>query len=160
MRRWAARRPDPRHSPPTSATSEHERSNRIERPRSLHANTGTGADQPDKPLDVRSSQELNSITWTGVSRAHCRPGPDVDTFLIHQRRLILLCCGALLLGAPPAGATLPTPTGTVPPEVARAFSSGLLGLPERALTGTSSTPTFWRVPILMVSFTDVTLTYT
>ena len=55
---------------------------------------------------------------------------------------------------------MPTPTGVLPAPVAEAFRAGLFDLPEHALpTGTSAVQTTWRVPIVLVGFTDAPLTH-
>ena len=88
-----------------------------------------------------------------------RPDRGVEPTLYLKRLVFPTLCAALLLGASPAGATAPTPAGTVPPEVSQAFERGLFRLPERPATTTSAAQTQWRVPIIMVSFTDDTLVY-
>jgi M6 family metalloprotease-like protein len=78
---------------------------------------------------------------------------------------ILATIVALNLGSVAfAGATMPTPSGDLAPEVRSAFSAGLLGLPGRpAGPGTSAATTaqsVWRVPVIMVGFLDDSLDYT
>ncbi len=79
-----------------------------------------------------------------------RPFPIV-TFLI---------LAASLFHAAPVTATSPTPSGTIPVEVAEAFASGAFSLPPRAegLT-TSAIQTVWRIPVLLVAFKNEPLTY-
>ncbi|MBI1799561.1 MAG: M6 family metalloprotease domain-containing protein [Candidatus Eisenbacteria bacterium] len=84
----------------------------------------------------------------------------VEANLILPRRTIASIAAALFLAAPSARATAPTPTGTVPPEVSQAFEDGLFRLPDRGTTATSFQQTAWRLPILMISFTDDSLVYT
>jgi immune inhibitor A len=66
----------------------------------------------------------------------------------------------VLLVASPAAATMPTPAGTIPAEVRGAFSAGVLGIqPPPQPLGTSAVQSVWRVPILMIGFSDMPLTY-
>lgn len=88
--------------------------------------------------------------------------------LIALRRLLFppgrLIAHALILilafFSAPAGATMPPPQGTIPPEVASAFAAGLFDLPARAPTATSVAQSRWYVPVIMVGFSDNPLTYT
>ncbi len=55
---------------------------------------------------------------------------------------------------------MPTPAGTVPDAVVRAFDEGLLDLPARPRgLAVSAVQNQWRLPIIMVSFSDEALTY-
>ncbi len=67
--------------------------------------------------------------------------------------MLALCWLAAL--AAPASAVMPSPTGTVPPEISQGFDAGLFRLPPRGdgLT-TSAVQSVWNVPIVMVSFND------
>ncbi len=95
----------------------------------------------------------------GFTRANRGPGSRLELALLNRHAQILTLCAALI-AAGPARATAPTPAGTVPPEVSEAFERGVFSLPERAATGTSVAQSAWRVPVIMVSFSDDTLAYT
>ena len=101
---------------------------------------------------------MNGVDGPYTGARPARTG--VDSPLLFRRFLIASCCAATLLGAATAGATVPTRAGIVPPEVSQAFENGLFDLPAPSATPVSSTPSSWRIPIIMVSFTDDTLTYT
>lgn len=69
---------------------------------------------------------------------------------------------ALIAGPPRASATMPTPLGTIAPEVRGAFEAGLFALPPRpVLEGSAATSVQpeWNIPVLMISFSDDTLDY-
>jgi len=66
---------------------------------------------------------------------------------------------ALASLARPTLAALPTPAGVIPPEVVSASAAGVFSLPVRPAGTTSVSQNTWRVPIIMVSFTDDTLLY-
>jgi immune inhibitor A len=69
------------------------------------------------------------------------------------RAALLLCWMSVL--AMPAAAVMPTPQGTIAPEVVQAFEAGLFALPPGGdRLGTSAVQTVWNVPVIMVSFTD------
>ena len=72
--------------------------------------------------------------------------------------LVLAALGAL---TPPALATMPPLPGLpAPAEVAAAFRDGLVGLPERpAGLGVSAVQSRWRIPVVVVSYTDQALVY-
>jgi len=65
-----------------------------------------------------------------------------------------------VLWAAPAHATMPFSSGGIPPEVARAFADGAMNVPAHHALSTSVAQTTWRVPILMVAFSDEALSYT
>jgi M6 family metalloprotease-like protein len=73
--------------------------------------------------------------------------------------ILALCWLAAV--ATPAGAVMPSPTGTVPPEIVQGFADGLFQLPARSgrLT-TSAVQSVWNVPIVMVTFSDQPLSTT
>ncbi len=80
--------------------------------------------------------------------------------------LILRLSAALallfVLAPPPACATQPVAGGVLPEAVREAFRSGAFDVPPVLGLGTSAaqTQTTWRVPIIMIGFTDEPLTYT
>jgi M6 family metalloprotease-like protein len=63
--------------------------------------------------------------------------------------------------APPARALMPPLSGVAPPEILQASEQGLLAIPS-AGTGlpSSTTQSTWRVPVILVSFSDSLLTHT
>jgi len=64
-----------------------------------------------------------------------------------------------VLAAGRADATMPTPSGTVPGEIRDAFAAGLFSVPPRPdPLSTSATQATWRIPILMIGFSDMPLT--
>ncbi|OGF25210.1 MAG: hypothetical protein A2V63_11290 [Candidatus Eisenbacteria bacterium RBG_19FT_COMBO_70_11] len=66
----------------------------------------------------------------------------------------------LLASVRPAAATMPTPSGTIPEPVREAFRAGLLEpTPRPRGLGTSSVQLQWRVPVVLVSFSDDSLTF-
>jgi len=81
---------------------------------------------------------------------------------LRSCRLILAfsAVAASLPIAFPAGATMPTPAGTLPREVAEAIDRGI-SLPARgAGLGVSAVPpAVWRIPIILAAFADEELTY-
>ncbi len=81
------------------------------------------------------------------------------SFCIALQMLIL--AGGLAGLAPPGRATMPPlPGNPVPPELVAGFREGLFALPERpAGLATSSVQSLWRVPVIIVSYTDQSLTY-
>lgn len=67
---------------------------------------------------------------------------------------------ALAALAAPAGATMPPVSGSPPAEVSAAFRDGLLKLPvPRTGLGVSSVQPVFRIPVILVSYADETLTY-
>src|SRR5262249_14354451 len=74
----------------------------------------------------------------------------------------------VILAGTPAEGTMPPRSGAIPPEVARAMHGGLLGsaaplsrsalgaLPE---AGSAAAPRVWRVPVILVSYSDSALVY-
>jgi len=73
---------------------------------------------------------------------------------------ILLSAAMALAGAVPARATMPPVSGGVPPEVAGAFQDGLFEVPTRPTElGVSSTRSLWRIPVILVSYSDDSLMY-
>ncbi len=65
-----------------------------------------------------------------------------------------------VLWAAPAHATAPFSSGAIPPELARAFADGALNVPAHHPLSTSAAQPTWRVPILMIAFSDEALLYT
>jgi immune inhibitor A len=50
---------------------------------------------------------------------------------------------------------MPTPSGSIPPEVSQAFDARLFELPEAAgRLGTSTSQGVWNIPVLLVAFAD------
>ena len=73
---------------------------------------------------------------------------------------ILLSAAALVLGVAPAPATMPPLLGGVPPEVSAGFHDGLFEVPVRpSELGVSATQPVWRIPVILVSYADDSLTY-
>jgi M6 family metalloprotease-like protein len=73
-------------------------------------------------------------------------------------KLVFLVASVALVR--PAGATMPALSGTLPEPVTAAFSDGLFGLPERAPgLGVSLAQNRWRVPVILVSFSDAPLQF-
>jgi immune inhibitor A len=67
---------------------------------------------------------------------------------------------ALAAFATPARATMPPLTGAPPPEVTTALREGLLQLPARPSgLPVSATQPLWRVPVILVSYSDAPLTH-
>jgi immune inhibitor A len=75
-------------------------------------------------------------------------------------RWTVVALAALAALAAPAGATMPTVSGPMPTEVSSAFRDGLFELPAHptGLSVSAAQPTF-RVPVILVSYTDEQLTY-
>ena len=73
---------------------------------------------------------------------------------VHLPRALFVLCwmGALAM---PAAAVMPTPAGSIPPEVVQAFDARLFELPP---TGdrleTSAVQGVWNVPVVLVGFSD------
>ncbi len=66
----------------------------------------------------------------------------------------------LALLAAPARATMPTISGRPPAEVSAAFRDGLFDLPApRTVLGTSAVQQAFRIPVVLVSYTDAPLAY-
>jgi immune inhibitor A len=84
------------------------------------------------------------------------------SFGLSSLRLAAALC--LLLAFPGTlRATCPVPGGVLPEAVRQAFASGALDVPPPAPLSTSGVAvaqTAWRVPILMVAFSDLPFTYT
>jgi M6 family metalloprotease-like protein len=76
------------------------------------------------------------------------------------RKILIWIVAALVVSPAAARATALTPAGIIPPEVSQAFEDGLFRLPERPATGVSVAQNVWRLPIVMITFTDDSLTYT
>jgi M6 family metalloprotease-like protein len=76
------------------------------------------------------------------------------------RHILLWIAAALVISPTAARATALTPAGIIPPEVSQAFDDGLFRLPVRPEAGVSASQDVWRVPVLMITFTDDSLTYT
>ncbi len=67
---------------------------------------------------------------------------------------------ALAMLAAPAGATMPPVSGPPPAEVSSAFRDGLFELPARPTgLGVSATQPIFRIPVILVSYTDAPLAY-
>lgn len=67
--------------------------------------------------------------------------------------MLALCW--LAATAMPASAVMPSPSGTIPPELVQGFDDGRFQLPARreGLTTTAVRPV-WNVPVILVSFSD------
>src|SRR5215472_5711379 len=86
--------------------------------------------------------------------------PEVRISAVHRATLWLVPALAIMLHSP-ARATMPPFKGPVVPEIADAFSRGLLAVPERPSgLRTSSASGDWLIPIIRVEFTDSSLVYT
>jgi immune inhibitor A len=67
---------------------------------------------------------------------------------------------ALVALAAPAGATMPTVSGPQPAEISGAFRAGLFELPApQTRLGVSSTQPAFRIPVILVSYTDEPLSH-
>lgn len=78
----------------------------------------------------------------------------------HLPRALIVVCW-LAAWAVPATAVMPTPAGSVPPEVAQAFDARRFDLPLRDdRLGTSAVQTVWNVPVVLVGFSDQPLSTT
>lgn len=76
--------------------------------------------------------------------------------LLAIRRAVV----ALAVLTTPAGATMPTVSGPPPAEVSTAFRDGLFELPApQARLGVSAAQPAFRIPVILVSYTDEPLTY-
>lgn len=74
--------------------------------------------------------------------------------------LMRLAAAALAVLAAPAGATMPPVSGRPPAEVSSAFRDGLFSVPARTTgLGVSATQPIFRIPVILVSYTDDPLTY-
>lgn len=93
------------------------------------------------------------------------PGiPRRDVFVRRSaqlpRRAAVIVALAAVLAAGRAEATMPTPSGAVPVEIRDAFAAGLFAVPARPdPLSTSATQSTWRVPIIMIGFSDMPLTH-
>lgn len=67
--------------------------------------------------------------------------------------MLALCW--LAAASVPARAVMPSPAGTIPPQVAERFADGLFQLPARG-TGltTSAVQSVWNIPVILVAFSD------
>src|SRR5438477_12091200 len=77
---------------------------------------------------------------------------------------ITLVVGQAILFAGRATATSPPFSGPVPSEVSRAFQTGAFSLPARppadlGTSGTSANLTQWRVPVIVVAYSNYPLHY-
>ena len=102
---------------------------------------------------------LTPSRWGFDSRRGCGPPPGHWSPVLSVSRptpcvaMLALCWLAAV--ATPASAVMPSPAGTVPPEIAQGFADGLFQLPARGegLT-TSAVQSVWNVPVIMVAFSD------
>ncbi|MBI5709883.1 MAG: M6 family metalloprotease domain-containing protein [Candidatus Eisenbacteria bacterium] len=77
-----------------------------------------------------------------------------------SKSILFLAAGAALCAAPPAAATMPPPAGPLPAEVSTALREGVLSLPAPpAELGVSATQAVWRVPVILVGYSDEPLVY-
>src|SRR6266850_4048157 len=90
------------------------------------------------------------------------------TWMTLRRRGLTTALGlaALIAGAQPSRATMPPLHGPMPPEMTAALRAGLMDLPARAEPGAPGAAgarsalagqTLWRVPVILVSYSDSTL---
>jgi len=86
--------------------------------------------------------------------------PEVRKSAVLRATPWLVPALAILLHSP-ASATMPPFAGPVVPEIADAFTRGLLDVPERA-TGlhTSAAREDWLIPIIRIQFTDSSIVHT
>lgn len=80
-------------------------------------------------------------------------------FWVSEIRFAALLAAGMWMPSP-AGAVMPTRDGTVPPEVAQSFAAGRFDLPAAVTLGTSLAGSTWKIPVILVDFTDQPLTYT
>jgi immune inhibitor A len=73
----------------------------------------------------------------------------------------VLSIAVLAAMATPCGATMPPMHGGIPPEVAAASRAGLFRVPERPspLGVSAATLPVWRIPVILVSYSDAPLTH-
>jgi immune inhibitor A len=79
----------------------------------------------------------------------------------HQTYVTILALSCLAFAATPASGVMPLRDGTVPPEIAQAFSDGRFQLPTGrlplsrsvGLTASAAYPV-WNVPVILVAFSD------
>ena len=82
----------------------------------------------------------------------------VQRSALFPRCLAVVIAAALAAGR--ADATMPTPGGAVPAEIRAAFDAGLFAVPPRPdPLSTSGAQSVWRVPIIMIGFSDMPLAY-
>ncbi len=73
----------------------------------------------------------------------------------------LLALATAALFAAPAVATMPPARGAFPPELTEAVAQGLTRLPPSSpALGVSAAHSDWRVPVILVGFTDDPLSFT
>jgi M6 family metalloprotease-like protein len=101
-----------------------------------------------------------------VMRPGCahRPGPSGSKVMKMLRAFrsgsLLLGACIVVLAARPSHATMPPTSGVMPDELAQDFRDGLFALPPGpGALGVSAVRPVWRVPVLLVAFTDDTLKY-
>ncbi len=71
---------------------------------------------------------------------------------LPRAAFVLIWMGALAM---PAAAVMPSPAGSIPPEVSQAFDARLFELPLRTdRLGTSAVQTAWNIPVILVGFSD------
>ena len=77
-----------------------------------------------------------------------------------SKSILCFAASAALCAAPPALAVMPPPAGPLPAEVSTAVREGLLPLPAPpAELGVSAAQAVWRVPVILVSYSDEPLVY-
>lgn len=78
----------------------------------------------------------------------------------HLPRALFVACW-LAAWAVPAAAIMPSPAGSVAPEISQAVDAGLFDLPLRDdRLGTSAVQTVWNIPVILVGFSDQPLSTT
>jgi M6 family metalloprotease-like protein len=73
--------------------------------------------------------------------------------------LLLVALLSLLAAASPCWAVMPSRSGEVPPVVADGFARGLFRLPDSPALGTSAATGVWKVPVILIDWSDQPLTY-
>lgn len=74
--------------------------------------------------------------------------------------LLLALAGLALMAAPGRATMPPLPGAPVPAELAAAFQDGLFALPPRpGGLSVSAVPSLWRIPVVLVGYTDQDLVY-
>ncbi len=93
-----------------------------------------------------------TVGWTGRHEV-----TTIPRLVGAHRALIRLAFLLPFLPGTPrqSAATVPSPSGWIPPEVVQAFADSLFTLPGRPPgLGTAAVQTSWYIPVLLVDFTD------
>src|SRR5689334_24773657 len=113
------------------------------------------------PSDGPQFSEPTGVGWAGRPPSGIRGTlPEVRTSAVLRATSWLVPALAIVLHSP-ARATMPPIAGPVVPEIADAFSRGLLAVPEHP-TGltTSAAREDWLIPIVRIEFTDSSIVHT